>query len=226
MGYRGKVSEQNAARAMRAQGMLLDDIARELGVSKSSVSLWVRDVPFTPSKRRYGARVRPNALMRRKQAEIDWGLAEGGRRVGPLADRDTFVAGVALYAGEGSKTDGVVKFTNSDPRMVHLFCRWLRTFFVVDESRLRVRLYLHQGLDLYAASAFWADVTGIPVSQHTKAYRAEPDPTHRKTKHLEGCVTVVYACARTHREIMGMVHALLTCDLPFRGGAIGSAGDC
>jgi len=48
MGYRGKVEEQERARDMRARNMTLQDIATELGVAKSSVSLWVRDVPFTP----------------------------------------------------------------------------------------------------------------------------------------------------------------------------------
>jgi hypothetical protein len=27
--------------------------------------------------------------------------------------------------------------------MIDFFCRWLRAFFDVDESRLRVNLYLH-----------------------------------------------------------------------------------
>ncbi len=54
MGYRGKVKEQEQARALRAQNRTLADIARTLGVSKSSVSLWVRDVPFTPTLRRAG----------------------------------------------------------------------------------------------------------------------------------------------------------------------------
>ena len=49
MGYRGKVKEQAKARALRAQNRTLADIAKTLGVSKSSVSLCVRDVPFTPS---------------------------------------------------------------------------------------------------------------------------------------------------------------------------------
>ncbi len=60
MGYRGKVEEQERARDMRARNMTLQDIATELGVSKSSVSLWVRDVPFTPSKR---APVRSNVCI-------------------------------------------------------------------------------------------------------------------------------------------------------------------
>ena len=60
MGYRGKVEEQEKARALRAQNRTLADIAQILGVSKSSVSLWVRDVPFTPTLRLrgpHGARI-------------------------------------------------------------------------------------------------------------------------------------------------------------------------
>ena len=60
MGYRGKVKEQEKARALRAQNRTLADIAQTLGVSKSSVSLWVRDVPFTPTSDcvvRTGARI-------------------------------------------------------------------------------------------------------------------------------------------------------------------------
>jgi transcriptional regulator with XRE-family HTH domain len=51
VGYRGKVVEQERARELRALGWTLLDIARELGVAKSSVSLWVRDVAFEPRPR-------------------------------------------------------------------------------------------------------------------------------------------------------------------------------
>jgi hypothetical protein len=44
MGYRSKVAEQERARELRAEAWALVEIANELGVSKSSVSLWVRDV--------------------------------------------------------------------------------------------------------------------------------------------------------------------------------------
>ena len=39
MGYRGKVRQQERARELRAQAWTLLEIANELGVSKSSVSL-------------------------------------------------------------------------------------------------------------------------------------------------------------------------------------------
>lgn len=229
MGYRGKVAEQERARELRAQAWTLNEIVAELGVSKSSVSLWVRDVDFDEEARaerartnfvngNHGARRRgPNRLARAKQAEIGRLLEEGKERIGKLSDRDLLIAGTALYAGEGSKRDGVVTFANSDPRMIALFLSWLRRFFDVDESRLRMRLYLHQGLDLEAAIDFWSRLTDIPKSQFGKPYRAAPDPSIRRVKHPMGCPGVTYGCSRTHRAVMGLVHALLSSDAVLPG---------
>jgi hypothetical protein len=210
MGYRGKLAERQQARQLRRTGLPLSEIALRIGVSKSSVSLWVRDVEFElrPPVTR-GRRRAPNALQRRKQAEIDRLVEEGRSRIGRLSEREFLVAGVALYAGEGSKTDGEVRFANTDPRMIAFFCAWLRRYFAIDEARLRVRLYLHEGLDLAASVAFWSGVTGIPPSQFRKPYRAVPDPTIRHTKHVHGCVSIGYSCSATHRSIMGLVGALL-----------------
>jgi len=210
MGYRGKVQEQERARDMRARNMTLQDIADELGVSKSSVSLWVRDVPFTPSKRRTGPQRRLHPAYEAKLLQIATLDLVGVRRIGTLDEEAFLAAGVALYAGEGAKTDGSVKFANTDPAMVRFFCAWLRRFFAIDETRLRVRVYLHDGLDLTAAQAHWSEVTGVPLTQFGKAYRAVADPSIRRTKHEFGCVYVSYTCATTHRRVMGLVRALLS----------------
>jgi len=210
MGYRGKLREREEARRLRAEGKTLQEIADLLGVSKSSVSLWVRDVPFIPSKRRYGPRARPHPFHERKLREIAECDAEGIRRIGVLDPAAFLAAGVALYAGEGSKTDGAVKLANTDARIVSFFCTWLRAHFEIDETRLRVRLYLHVGLDLDEAEEFWSEVTGVPRTQFGKAYRAVPDAGIRHNKHVHGCVAVVYGCSRTHRQIMGLMRALLS----------------
>src|SRR3954447_2712777 len=210
MGYRGKAEQQNQARAMRARDMTLQTIATALGVSKSSVSVWVRDVPFTPSKRRTGPQRRLHPFHEAKLAQIAAFDVEGIERLGELSESAFLVAGVALYAGDGSKGDGQVKFANTDAAMVHFYCAWLRRFFEIDEARLRVRVYLHEGLDLDAAEAHWSELTGVPRSQFRRAYRAVADPSIRRTKHEFGCVYVCYACSATHRRIMGLVRALLS----------------
>ena len=220
MGYRGKLEEQSRAQELRAAGWTMPEIATELGVSRGSVSLWTRDVPFEPGPRK-SRRRGPNALQRAKSAEIESLLAEGHARIGHLSARDMLVAGTALYAGEGDKRDGAVGFANTDARMIAFFVMWLRRFFEVDESRLRVVLYLHKGLDLDAAIEFWSELTNIPRTQFSAPYRAVADPAIKRSKHLYGCPRVRYSCSRTHRSIMGLVSALLT--FPDRSGVAQSA---
>ena len=100
-------------------------------------------------------------------------------------------------------------FTNSDPRMIALFCKWLRQFFAPPEERLRARLYLHEGLDVIAATTYWSQVTGIPELQFHRPYRAVADPSIRRAKHPMGCLSVVLSSSAAHRMIMGLVDALL-----------------
>jgi hypothetical protein len=181
-----------------------------LGVAKSSVSVWVRDVDFIARPRSNARKRGPNRLQMAKQAEIESALQWGRDIIATLSERDFLIAGAALYAGEGAKRDGSILFANSDPRMVLLFVRWLRHFFPVDESRLRMRLYLHEGLDLQVATLFWSRLTGIPETQFTRPYRARADSTIRSGKHAYGCPRVTYACAATHRRTMALVTALLS----------------
>jgi hypothetical protein len=222
MGYRGRVADQERARELRAQAWTLQEIADEVGAGRGAVSVWVRDVEFDEDARlarerarkaagQAGARRRgPNKLQRRKQAEIEELLEAGRRRVGRMTEREFLITGAMLYAGEGSKGDGSVRLANCDPRLIAFYCAWLRRFFDVDESRLRLRLYLHKGLDLEAANDFWSALTRIPIAQFGKPYRANPKPGIRKAKHVYGCPSVQYSCTRTHRAVTGLMRALLS----------------
>jgi hypothetical protein len=217
MGYAGKLEARSRAEDLRAQGWTMADIAAFLDVSKSSVSLWTRHVAFEPQPRRTARRRGPNRLQRRKSDEIEALRTAGEARLGHLSDQAFLAAGAALYAGEGSKRDGAVILANSDPAIVAFFCEWLRTFFEIDETRMKVTVYLHEGLDLEAAHRHWSAVTGVPLSQFRKPYRAVPDPSRRSSKHFYGCAYVRYNCAYTHRAIMGLVEALLSSVGPIPG---------
>ena len=217
MGYRGKVAEQERARALRAQSWTLEEIAQEVGASRSSVSVWVRDVRFEPKPRQRPIFRNPSSLHLAKLAEIEAMNEWGSQQIGDLSAAAFLAAGTALYAGEGAKGDGQLCFANSDPQMILLFCQWLRFFFDLDESKFRFRLYLHEGLDLDEAITYWSELTSIPVKQFGKPYRAVPDPSIRRNKHQWGCGGVWYYSSSVHRGVMGLVHALLSCDLVLPG---------
>ncbi len=199
------------ARALRTTGLTIKDVAAEVGVPAGTVYGWIRDIPGPPrSAWRDSRRRTKGALHERKLAEIAECDAWARDQVAGLSDDAFFAAGIALYAGEGAKTDGAVVFTNTNAAMVAFFCRWLREYFAVDELRMRGKLYLHEGLDYEAAAGLWSEVAGIPTSQFSKPYRAVADQSIRKSKHENGCFTVSYSCSRTHRQIMGLCRALLS----------------
>lgn len=209
MGYGGKVVEQRRARELRARSWTLEEIAHELGVSKSSVSVWVRDVPFTPKPRNRGHRSQqPHPMHLAKLAEIEHCDGAGRDVVGRLDERELLLVGTALYWGEGFKRDGVVGMANTDPACLELFVAWLRGCFGIDETRLRVRLYLHEDLDIETAQAYWRSVLGVPVDQFRKPYRAVADPSRRRAKHPMGCPSVTYSDSSLHRRVMGLVRAV------------------
>jgi hypothetical protein len=91
-----------------------------------------------------------------------------------LTERDLEMFVLGLYAGEGSKTDGEVSMANTNPAYLQLFLRWLRARFGIDEQRLRAILYLHDGLDIVDATAYWSKMLGIPpISSRSRTGRSQ-----------------------------------------------------
>lgn len=216
MGYAGKFVEREQARQLRAQSWTLKEIAHELGVATGSVSVWVRDVEFKAKPRNRGhAHQKPHPLHVRKLEEIARCRAEADMLFARLTERERALFALGLYAGEGEKSDGRVSMANTNPVYLRVFVSWLREQFSVDESRLRVRLYLHEGLDVVEANEYWSKILEVPVSQFHEPYRAASDATRRHSKHVNGCATVAYSCAFTHRRVMARIEAVAsTFDLP------------
>jgi hypothetical protein len=212
VGYAGKWRERERACELRAQAWTLQAIADELGVSKGSVSVWVRNIDFVPRPRNRGRRSdKPHPLHVEKLAQIERCRAEAEQLIGELSEREFLVFGLALYLGEGAKTEasGLGLANTSGPVMVS-FVRWLRHFFEIDESRLRVRLYLHDDLDVDAATAYWSALLRIPEQQFHRPYRPQrkTNPGHRQSKHEFGCATVRFSDITLHRRVMALVEAV------------------
>ncbi len=218
MGNGGKFEERARARLLRAEAWTLAEIATELDVAKSSVSRWVRDVPFEPRPRNRGASghaPHPGAIARAEHEEAC--KTAGIERFASLSDDAFFAAGVALYVGEGSKTNGTVSLANTNADVIAFFCRWLRESFAIDETRLRGQLYLHDMLPLQPAHDHWSAVSGIPQSQFVKPYRSKPSGGRMRAKHQFGCFTVRYASRSLAREVLGLCSGLLYSSVPDPG---------
>ncbi|GGX17707.1 hypothetical protein GCM10010297_43820 [Streptomyces malachitofuscus] len=204
------------ARELRLQGWTYDRIQVELGCSKSSISLWVRDLPKPERKRTREeasaiARRGWEATLQRREEERQKTKAAAASEIGTLTDRELFVIGVALYWAEGSKSKPYsrrerITFVNSDPNMITVFLAWL-ALLDVDPSTLRFAVQIHESADVRAAEKYWADHVGIDTADLMKTTLKRHNPrTNRRntTDDYRGCLRVdVRSGAELYRRIEG-----------------------
>ncbi|MGW7572596.1 hypothetical protein [Streptomyces sp. NPDC054765] len=209
------------ARALRRQGMTYDRIQLELGCSKSSISLWVRDLPKppprTPEEASAIARRGWEATLKRRDEERRRTKQAATTEVGELTDRELFLIGVGLYWSEGSKSKPYrlserAMFINSDPDMIRVYLTWLRLLGVSDE-RLRFHVHIHESADVRAAEQFWADLTGADQSAFGKTTLKKHNPkTVRKNvgEDYHGCLMIrVSQSAELYRRIEGWWYGIV-----------------
>lgn len=142
------------AKKLRNQGKSLDEIVKIIKTPRSTVYYWISKTELSKKgqksletkrmkARRLGAKAKKQQRIKlTKQLE-----SNGIKEIGQITNRDLFITGIALYWGEGSKqkesnVSQCVSFTNSDPQMMNVFCRWL-TLIKIEPSRKKYTLYLH-----------------------------------------------------------------------------------
>jgi len=123
-----KTDERRIARELRSQGWSVKEIERALGVSRSSISVWVRDVALGPDERarlvsrsRLGPMVAAERKASAARAQRVRYQAEGRRRA--QAGDPSYAAGCMLYWAEGAKERNSVKLVNSHPALLRVFAR-------------------------------------------------------------------------------------------------------
>ncbi|MFB7914600.1 hypothetical protein [Streptomyces sp. NPDC056061] len=191
------------ARELRLQGWTYDRIQVELGCSKSSISLWVRDLPKPVRSRtaaeqaRLAGRMRWDHELAVRDAERRKTKAAAKEEIGAMTDRELFLAGVALYWAEGAKDKPydrreTVAFINSDPDVITVFLAWLDLLGVAAE-RLSYRVMIHESADVNAAEQYWADLVRIDISALQKTTLKKHNPkTVRKNvaEGYRGCLVI------------------------------------
>ncbi len=117
--------------------------------------------------------------------------------------------GLILYWAEGYKSElsHGVDLANSDPIMVKIFMKFLRTIYRIDESRLRILLYCYKNQNIPNLINFWSKITRIPRNQFSKPYVRE-DFKENGRKMQYGMVHVRYADKKLLLSIMESVNQI------------------
>lgn len=190
---------------LRKQGFLFAEIARELNVAKSSVSLWTKDVELNERgykillerKRKYQlVKIQKLAQLRKERSKQE--LVNIRLNAKSIIDKinletdDKKLLCSLLFWCEGSKdvTSGI-RFTNSDPLLVKKFMNLFRDSFELDESRFRALIHLHDYHDVQKQLIFWSEVTNIPISQFHNSYQKSHSGNNVHPNY-QGCINIRY----------------------------------
>jgi hypothetical protein len=160
--------EFTAARRLRGEGESMKRIAATLGVSLSTVSLWVRDIELTDEQkhanRLRGAKVRSDRWSEKHRAVRLAAQADGRARA--RQGDSLHLAGCMLYWCEGNKSRNSLRLVNSDLQLLVFFQRFLRECFELEDERFTVGLnvYLGDGPTLRDVEDHWLEALELPRS--------------------------------------------------------------
>jgi hypothetical protein len=115
-----------------------------------------------------------------------------------------------LYWSEGSKHAKMsgLKFTNTDPKMIDLFIRLLRTCYQPDEKKFYIYLQLHYYHPIRKTKKFWSDLTNIPESQFHATIIKKRSRKKRFRQNYMGICSIGHASSAIRKEMMAIAYAI------------------
>ncbi|GHJ50369.1 hypothetical protein Cs7R123_77110 [Catellatospora sp. TT07R-123] len=201
-------------------------------MARSTAFQWVRHIPLdsdaeAAARRRQHSQAMTDArwgahrvrTAERRQAERDAGQA----LVGALSEHELALVGAVIFWCEGTKekpwraNDGRVTVTNTDPRLLRIFIRFLESVGV-SRAELTYRVSIHENADADEAQRWWAAQLGVPLECFRRATLKRHQPTssrHNQAEGYHGCLVVT---ARRRRELYWRIEGIID-ELDRRTGA-------
>lgn len=190
-----KTAERQKAIRLRKEGRSLKRIAEALGVSKSSVSLWVRNVELTPEQKavlnfRPSCNKAASLALSKKYRSIRLSFQEQGRTMAKELDTN-FAMGCMLFWAEGAKSRTRMNFCNTDTEMMKFFISFLRKYFNVKNESISMKVLCHTNnrLSLNQIQDYWLKALSLPPESLRSATIRQGHGA-KKNKHPYGICTI------------------------------------
>jgi hypothetical protein len=186
------------AKIMRENGSSLGDIVRILGVKKSTISFWCKDIILSEAAiekiKIKGKENSVRGLLRysetQRKERIQRSILqrkEGVSILGSLSERDILMIGLGLYWGEGYKYEnGELGFTNSNPEMIRFYFKWLGLWHIRKNS-LIFRLTLNEFFrnEENNIKSFWINFLEIKKEQFSQTTFIQTNLKKASLKNIE-----------------------------------------
>ncbi len=207
------------ARILRKQGKSINQIVAESGLSKASVSVWVRDIVLTKSqKNKITERGRSMESIEKRRLSRLANEYKKTRSVMDSAKKDISsislhelkIIGSMLYLGEGGKTrKGMVRLANSDPLIIQMTMRFFREVCLVPENKFYGHIHTFDNADVEKTEKYWSKITKIPRKQFYKTYVKQSTASLHKRKTLPYGTCEIGVCdTKLFLTIMGWIEKI------------------
>ncbi len=198
---------------LRRSGKSYRAIVKELGVPKSTLSYWIKDVELHPDQI---AKLKDNQRQveakRQRQAKVGMARRHGYQELGlgKVNKNDwEHAAGCMLWWGEGTKRKHQLTFTNCEAKMISFFCEWLRKYYGVESKDIRVWVQCYEDSDIGKIKNFWLSLIGLDECSWKKPY-CKKGNSKRTAKHEYGvCSVRVLRGTKLVNEIWGAIQGYL-----------------
>ncbi|OGZ26980.1 MAG: hypothetical protein A2365_02655 [Candidatus Nealsonbacteria bacterium RIFOXYB1_FULL_40_15] len=213
-----KFAEKVKATRLRQSGKSYREILKNISVSKSTLSLWLRDIYLTErqinnlrSKRQRAAYLGAESNQNKRIRETEKILEDARKEAYLLMRNPLFISGLMLYWAEGDKSERLemVKFTNADPLMIKLAMKWFREICKVDEIKFRICIHMHELHCRNKIEEYWSKVTGVPLSQFYKTQVKTTSLGQRRNILYNGTCAVIINSKSLFRKIKGWKYGLI-----------------
>ncbi len=210
-----KTKEKIEARRIRVEEQLsIKDISERLGVAKSSVSLWVRDLPLsqeTIESKCLAGRIKGGRARRFYARNIRIKYQQAGREMArEHKDDSLFMAGCMMHWAEGAKDKNNASICNTDPHFLRLWLRFIKKFFGVKPIYviLHVNCYLNNDKTQEQIESYWIRELGLPRSSLRKTtivVKHKFSTGAKKNKHVFGVASISVHSTEIVQQIWGAV---------------------
>ena len=214
---------------MRKKGASYTEISDALKVPKSTIANWCKDTVLTPVQKEQlrrkqvqsgavGRRKGADANAKRKEAKVMAARAHGRDVLADLTTREFFIAGLAIYWGEGSKSDHM-SFINSDSAMLRFMMKWYRVFFGVADEDFILRIFINEihRERIDTVTSYWSKTLKVPSSRFCPPTFNKYIPRKVYQNHEEhfGLVSIrVKRSTDIKYQIWGLIEGLKSSNLP------------
>ena len=207
---------------LRKNGYSYSMISKKIGLSKSTLSCWLKEIKFQPNKiviKRIGEAKMKSARKKQeiRQADIKQMGAIARKEVAELNNRDLFMLGLGLYLGEGSKLNEYTRIVNSDPNIIKLAIRWFKEICKLKNQNFTPAIHLYPDTNHKKSLTYWSKITGLPKKQFGKTQidQRTNKLEKKKGKLINGTLHLyIKSCGdhklgrSLHRKIIGWIEAV------------------